>query len=57
MEKLKDAGVRFLEQHHTKDPKFTHNYTIGLQIYSSIMEKLNSKTVYPDETQYIHGLI
>ncbi|TKJ17659.1 hypothetical protein CEE44_03960 [Candidatus Woesearchaeota archaeon B3_Woes] len=56
-EGLKDIGVKNLAANYPVDPGYANNFVIGLEVYSSIVDRLDSKIIYPDEIQYVHGLI
>lgn len=56
-ERLKDIGVKNLAANYPIDPGYANNFVIGLEVYSAIVDKLDSKIIYPDEIQYVHGLI
>ena len=56
-EALKDLGVKKQAENYPLDPGYADNFVIGQEIYITIAKCLNVKKVYPDEVQYIHGLL
>ncbi len=55
--KLKELGVKNLAANYPIDPGYANNFVIGLEVYSAIVNQLGSQKIYPDEIQYVHGLI